>query len=575
MKHCRIGIPELIAGLLFVLCVAQPASAQWISETFQLSNGWNAIYLRGTPYPVDLDTQLSALPVQSVQRSYLQYDTAQFTESSGDLPTRGTEWLVWYPSNSPHRVLTTLWNLGGNGAYQIQCTTTCTWTVKGTPVIPARLWLPNNWNFVGLPVNPSTPVTFVEFFQNARNIDVSPTPAGGKVYRVLPSGAQQDITSQTAILPMDPKAAYWIVTEGLSSFMGSTRAHATMGALSYPPNTSISSFTLWNEHGSSQQVSVNLIASEAPPVGAPPRIGDVPLLVFEYDAGTGQYDWQPLVAGTPLTKTMASNEQWVVTLAVDRSALTPPPVTNATWQSVLEVTDEGGTLIRVPVVAEYSADSAYESLWPYGLWVGDVSLSKVSQVADSNTVSGPLPTDGDLTMRLIVHLGTNGQFRLLQQTVLEWAHSVNNGVTNSYYRLHASDRGLAAGSEASRVSSVGFPFGLNVLMSGEPQTELTASYVIAFNDPANPFLHVYNPNHDNLSAAGQPLAEGMENYTISNDVRLVMNRLKPYSSSASLWNPEEELTGQYFHTLNGLRKEPIQAQGTFTLRRVSRTGVLE
>ena len=77
-----------------------------------------------------------------------------------------------------------------------------------------------------------------------------------------------------------------------------------------------------------------------------------------------------------------------------------------------------------------------------------------------------------------------------------------------------------------------------------------------------------------IAVSGEEAESFLQNL-LSNDVRLVMNRLKPYSSSASLWNPEEELTGQYFHTLNGLRKETIQAQGTFTLRRVSRTGVLE
>jgi hypothetical protein len=574
MNHFRASCVRLACSFLFALGLAGTASSQWISETFQLSNGWNSIYLRGTPWPVDLDSQFASLPIRAVHRSYVQYDTAQFTGSSGDLPTRGTEWVVWYPSNSPYRVLTTLWNLSGNGAYQIECYTSCTWTVKGIPVIPARLWLPDNWNYVGLPVNPASEVTFVDYFRNAHNIDVSPDPAGGKVFRILPDGSQQDITAQTAILAMNPKEAYWIMTQGLSAYIGTISARATMGALRYPPNTTINSFTLRNEHGTSQQVSVKLVSSLAPPSGAPPRMGDVPLLYFEYDEESSQYEWHPLTVGSSLTKMLTSNEEWTVTLAVDRSALTPPTPTNATWQSVIEATDEAGTLIRVPVLAEYGSGNSYDALWPCGLWVGDVKLSKVSQVADGGAL-GPMPTASELTMRLIVHIGTNGQTRLLQQTVLEWAQSVVNGVTNSHYRLHTSDRNLLAGSEASRVSSVGFPYGLNALMSGNLETELNATYVIGYNDPANPFKHVYNPNHDNLSPSGQPLAEGMECYTISNRVRLVVSGFKELSSSASLWNPEEDLTGQYFHAIYGLRKEPILAEGSFTLRRVCRTGVLE
>ena len=565
---------RVVASLLFTMCFSGVASGQWISESFQLSNGWNAIYLRGTPWPADLDSQFAALPIRAIHRNYLTYDTTQFTETSDDLPTRGTEWLVWYPSNSPHRVLTTLWSLNGNSPYFVECYSNCSWTPKGVPVIPARLWLPNTWNFVGLPVNPASEVTFVEFFQGAHNIDVSPDPAGGKVFRTRPDGTQQDISSQTAILAMNPKEAYWILTQGLSAYMGSVFAHATMGALRYPPNTSIGSFTLLNEYETNQQISVDLITSEAPPTGASPRVGDVPLLYFAYNSATEKYEWQPLVSGTPLTETLAHGEQWEITLAVNRSALSSPSPTNATWQSVLEVTDERGTRIQIPVVAEYGADVPYDSIWPYGLWVGDVSLNKVSVEIDG-VVSEPMPTTAELTMRVIVHIGTNGQKRLLQQTVLEWAPVVSSGITNRYYRLHASDRNLSLGAEASRVSSVAFPYGLNASMSGDPLEELTASYVIGYNDPANPFRHVYNPNHNNLSAAQELLPEGMESYTISNDVRLVMSALQPSSPSATLWNPEEELTGQYFQTIHGLRKQPVQMQGTFTLRRVCRTGVLE
>lgn len=574
MNYNRCPCARIAIALFCILFFSGAASGQWVSETFQLSNGWNAIYLRGTPWPEDLDSQFATLPIRSVHRNYLHYDTAQFTEGSDDLPTRGTEWLVWYPTNSPHRVLTTLWSLSGNGAYLIDCYTSCTWTVKGVPVVPERLWLPNTWNFVGLPVNPARSVTFLEFFRNARNIDVSPSQAGGKVFRTRADGSQRDISSQTAILAMNPNEAYWILTEGLSTFIGSVQAQATLGALRYPAGTTIGSFTLLNACGTNQQVSVKLIASEAPPAGAAPRVGDVPLLRFNYNSEDGKYEWLPVVAGEPITKVLASNEQWQITMAVDRSALTSPTPTNATWQSVLEVTDAIGTIIRIPVVAEYGTGDSYDSVWPYGLWVGDVTLSKVSTEIDGSA-SDPVQASGSMTLRLIVHIGTNGQKRLLQQTVLEWAPFVEEGVTNHHYRLHASDRHLSTIADASRVSSVAFPYGLNVVMSGDVLEELTASYVIGYDDPVNPFKHIYNPNHDNLNAEDELVEEGVENYTISNDVRLVMNPMEPSSSSATFWNPEEELTGQYFHTIHGLRKQPVSMEGTFKLQRVSRAGVLE
>ena len=574
MKHHFYGRSVFAAGLLVVLCSVGVVRGQWMSETFALSNGWNAIYLRGTPWPADLDTQFAGLPIQAVHRSYLHYDTAQFSGSVGDLATRGTEWVVWYPPDSRNRVLTTLWNLGGNNAYLVQCSSDCTWTVKGMPVIPWRIWLPNNWNFVGLPVTDSRAVTFTEFFQNATNIDVSPDPSGGKVYRVLPSGEQEDITSRTALTAVSPREGYWVMTQGLSAFIGTVFAHATLGSLRYPPNTSISSFTIRNEYIGPQQVSVTLVTSEEPPPGAPDRVGDVPLMHFDYGADGGSNGWAPLIPGTPLTKTLASNQQWAVALAVNRSAMSPPPAPNATWQSILEIRDEGGTLIRVPVVAEYGGADSYNALWPAGLWVGEVTLNKVTQLADGS-VSPAQPTAGELAFRLIVHVGTDGQTRLLQQTVLEWAQSVNAGITNSFYRLHVSDRGLVPSAENSRVSSVGFPYALNVLLEGDLLGELAGTYVVGYDDPSHPFKHIYHPNHDNRNVGGEMLPEGVESYTVHNEVRLVTDTLQPYSPSATLWNPEEELTGRYFQTMNGLRKQPIEVEGRFTLRRVSRTGVLE
>lgn len=574
MKVCRSRALRLIVLLLPAVFFGSASSGQWLSESFTLSNGWNAIYVREMPWPMALDDQFTNLPIRAVHRNFRLYDVAQFTASSGDLPLRDTEWLVWYPSSSPHRILTTLWNLNGNASYLVECYSNCIWTLKGNPVVPSHVWLPDNWNFTGVPVNPGRDVMFTEFFRAAPNIDVSPDIAGGKVFRSLANGSQQDISSQTDRRAIKPQEAYWIKTQGLSAYVGTFLAAADPTGLRFPSDISVDSFALRNDSGTNQTVTVQLISSETPPADAPPRVGDVPLMYFGLSSITGHDEWQPLAVGESLHETLATGEQWVVTLAVDRSQLTPPPFTNSTWQSLLEVTDDGGTLIRIPVVADYGPADPYNALWPCGLWVGDVTLQKVNQLAGGNT-TGPLPTYGDLTLHLIVHLGTNGQVRLLQQTVLEWTEHVASGVTNGYYRLHPSEKGVAAGARASRISSVGFPYGLNVLMTGSLQDSLNATYVISYNDPVNPFKHIYNPNHDNVGYSGELLPEGEESYTITNTVSLVIDELPVMGSAATLWNPEEEIEGRYTHIIYGLRLQPVRAEGRFKLRRVNRTGVLE
>ncbi|OGV44733.1 MAG: hypothetical protein A2X46_16475 [Lentisphaerae bacterium GWF2_57_35] len=574
MKPCRSSALRLFVFLLPAVFFGSVSSGQWISETFALSNGWNAIYLRGTPWPTTIDDLFTNLPIRAVHRNFLTPDTTQFSASSGDTPQRGVEWLVWYPPESPNRVLTSLWNMSGNASYLIECDSNCTWTLKGNPVVPYRVWLPNNWNLVGMPVNPASGVTFTEFFQAARNIDVSPSPAGGKVARTLPNGSQQDISSQTDRRAIGPKEAYWIKTQGLSAFIGTVLVQADPLGLLFPADVSINSFTLWNDSGTNETVTVKLISSEAPPAGAPALVDDVPLMYFGISPSTGHYEWQTLAVGGTLQNSLATGEQWIVTLAVNRSLLSPPPTTNSNWQSLLEVTDQAGTLIRIPVAAEYSSADAYNALWPAGLWVGDVALKKVNQLAEGNT-TGPMPTYGDLTLRLIMHIGTNGQARLLQQTVLVWTEQVANGTTNGFYRLRANEKGVAANARASRISSVAFPYGLNCLMTGSLQDSLNATYVIGYNDPVNPFKHIYNPGHDNLDYSGELLPEGAENYSISNTVSLTMDHPPELGPNASLWNPGEDIEGLYTHTIYGLRREPVRAEGRFKLRRVNRTGVLE
>lgn len=574
MNPYRNRVSRLVLCLLLLMLLGRGASGQWITETFVLSNGWNAVYLRGTPFPVALDDQFAGLPIRAVHRSFQQFQTAQFTASSGETLTRTTEWLTWYPPESDHRVLATLWNMNGNASYLIECTSNCTWTPKGNPVVPYRVWIPNDWNLVGMPVNPASGVTFTEFFQSARNIDVTPSPAGGKVFRTLSNGSQQDITSVTDRRAIGPQEAYWIKTQGLSAYIGTVLAQANPSGLRFFGDTSIQSFTLWNQSGTNQTVTVKLISSEAPPAGAPSRIDDVPLMHFGVSTVSGHYEWQALAVGGTLQNTLQTGQQWVVTLAVNRSLLTPPPDTNSNWQSLLEVTDQAGTLIRIPVVAGYDAADVYNALWPAGLWVGDVKLQKVNQLAGGNE-TGPMPTFGDLTLRMILHMGTNGQTRLLQQAVLEWTQQVANGVTNGFYRLRPSEKGVAAGARATRISSVGFPFGLNVLMSGSLQTALNATYVIGYDDAANPFRHVYNPGHDNLDYDGERLAEGAENYSLTNVISLVLDPPPQPGAGATLWNPAEDVEGVYTHTIGGLRREPVRAEGRFKLRRINRTGLLE
>ena len=95
----RRGIGRQIALLAAIIsCGGMEAGAQWMTQDVRLTNGWNAIFLKVAPFPVDLDTQLAGQPVhKSVRMSGMD----QFSISPTEPLDRLEEWQVWYPPESP------------------------------------------------------------------------------------------------------------------------------------------------------------------------------------------------------------------------------------------------------------------------------------------------------------------------------------------------------------------------------------------------------------------------------------------------------------------------------------------
>ena len=65
MKHNRPLIAFAFLCLACLMFSAGRVQGQWLTESYALSNGWTAVYLRQTPWPVLLDEQMAGLPVRS------------------------------------------------------------------------------------------------------------------------------------------------------------------------------------------------------------------------------------------------------------------------------------------------------------------------------------------------------------------------------------------------------------------------------------------------------------------------------------------------------------------------------
>src|SRR6185503_21259748 len=122
------------------------------------------------------------------------------------------------------------------------------------------------------------------------------------------------------------------------------------------------------------------------------------------------------------------------------------------------------------------------------------------------------------------HNPTNGNAVLLQRVYYGLDQFTNVVVASGESALHPgylkAARRISSTFLPWTVGNTGWPLSGNL---GSAQTLSTLLPVtLPFSDPAaNPFLHTYHPDHDNLNVtfdASQP--QGLESYTVERTIRL-------------------------------------------------------
>jgi hypothetical protein len=108
-----------------------------------------------------------------------------------------------------------------------------------------------------------------------------------------------------------------------------------------------------------------------------------------------------------------------------------------------------------------------------------------------------------------------------------------------------------------------------VTASGTAPGALQWTLTHGYDDPASPFVHTYHPDHDNLDAKfATKLPAGVESYTVVRTCALSFTTTPPDGSTVAGWG-SMIFGGNYTEILTGLNKAPLQAGGTFRMRRLS------
>ena len=377
----RAGRAALLMGLL--LLGGFSAQAQWLSQSFTLKPGWNAIYLHVDASHLSLDELIpdANSPVAEVWLWRPKLSTAQFIADPNSPTGTDSRWAVW---TSARGDTDTLLRLVGNGAYLVRNRTASNFTlsVVGKPVPPAYRWTTTGLNFIGFPTPTGAAPTFTTFLQPANGLDLAKTlQNSAKVFRYSGGEAAAAAPSPSEVVAFTAGStsvnrgeAFWVrgSTNYYNHYYGPVEVSLQNDAgIHYRDSLGTYSLRLKNRTSTSRTVTLNLVGSESAPSGQTAITAQPQLLVRGALSANLTYP-HTVLAGHTVTLTPegeAGSEQEVV-LGLNRSLMTGAP--GAFYAGILRITDSGGLQqVDLPVSANVPDAS--------GLWVGQATVDRVGQ----------------------------------------------------------------------------------------------------------------------------------------------------------------------------------------------------
>lgn len=586
--------------ILVLMGFASTGRAQWLTQSFNLKTGWNAVFLHVDATHRTLDELVGPAapvltPIEQVWRWTPNESMAQFVESPQQPVESGSQWVSWRRSDGG---LSELSRLTANFAYLVYVTEDYVWELKGKPVIPAYRWATSGLNFVGFPTVAVDPPGFEDFLAEAPMMQLA------EIFRYIggefgPSNPGRLFALRTT--PVRRGEAYWMrSTQGYNQYFGPFEVVATGGrSIDFGDSLSTMGFRLRNWTSEPLTVSMRLRSSEAPPSGEQAIVDVPPLLVRgALNPIDTIYAFNELTADTTNTWTLAPygqpGSEAEVVLGLDRASIEAD--VGDLLAGILELTDSlGHSRVDVSVTAGTASKA--------GLWVGGAAITEVSQYLKSylrdlnnqlvvqedgsyfvsQVVTNLTPVPTAFPLRLIVHNPDTGPATLLQRVYFGFDAGTNAVVTTSQTGLDARFLSEARRISASHLpwseSNPGWDFSGPLGREGIVQAVVTTPYE---DQASNPFLHTYHPDHDNLDPRFQnQLPQGSESYRIEREVTLQF--LPPENDFVSRVSAGTKLTGVYLETIrvlglaqagNQFDTRRFDVRGAFSLQRVAEVPTL-
>lgn len=573
----------VLAGLVSLPTLAQQGT---VTQTLELEPGWNAIHVRVEPTDDDIRSVFAGLPVASVWRWIPDEAGAEFIEDPAEGLQNIEGWFAWFPEPRPEAFLSNLFRINTNTSYlvELEGNESREVVIEGRPRYRQMRWQNDAFALTGLPVNADSPPTFEEFFET------SSAHIGQPVYRLNSNGKWQEVDKSST--PIRDGEAYWIYTRGNSRFQGKMTLVLDQGdSLEYSAALTEVQFVLRNRSGQNGSFLIRRLNG-----------ANMPLAFLNEDPETGETAWPYLQNQLVLPAPEGENLQ--VTLAILREQFT-----SSRMEQVFEITDETGQRIllhaggnTIQPIAQAATEQATQGsrkrsnhdddIVSYaGLWVGDIQVDAVSESQQGGVE--PTPVRDSFAQRVIIHVDSAGQARLLKDVIQMWEDGTTapssidpdlEEVEEPGRYVLLTDKNLIALYSGAvnrggrpvglRYSTIAYDFpGNEQEFVGDfgPGDQINTTLVIDSELPTNPFLHRYHPDHDNLDA--QFLNFEPEAFQVTRDMRFIFTSEDPIGREPPGWG-DSILGGVYEGSLSGLHRNTIFTSGIFRLRRISAVPVL-
>jgi hypothetical protein len=555
--------------LCALLVTAASVQAQWVDRTYTLLQGWNGVWLAGDASYTTVEELFSKYPeVLEVWRWNPDPDETAFTTTPSTPSTNSEEWTVW-KSDHTEQGLT---QMIGNSAYLIRCNSDTTVKINQLAIPPAATWLISGANFLGFPAVSGTP-TMSSYFASFPSASTTVLAPGAQIYKYPGGELSNDDPNKNPLLVsagaerMDPNKAYWFQIPTVGNFTAPVEYELpSTSGLAFGRSLTAITAGVTNRSTSSMTLTVSVELSAVAPANQTFVTGPVPLTRRIFNSSTNSYTETAITA--PFTVTVPASGRLNLDFGVSRAGMTD---SSPYYASILRIKDAGNlTDVQLPVSAQAATTA--------GLWYAQVKVTNVQNAqnpSSGSTTSQPFP------LVFLMHMDSDNIGRLLSQAFVGKLTADGNP-----QGIALEESGILGYTQSDvkpqRYVAPQLPLTPRFYqaVSGTFATDSTAQWSIPvyFDDPTNPFVHTYHPDHDNLGTDFKTkLKSGDESYTVNRTCSFTFTSSPPDGSTISGWGTTV-LGGTYAETLTGLGgtnpttaagSKSLTVSGTFAMRRIT------